>query len=129
MPIGHKATVLPDIVKYCDLAGLLEGMEERGSSVDLNYGEDNRMWECSWIVGGERFTSLASTPDDAARSCAQKVADREPTCSHSHDQVERVGECRQGCCTDCHCKACDKTFRAEAYWEGDDEEEPGGRGE
>lgn len=73
-----KPMVLPDIVRYCDLVGLLEGMEERGSSVDLNYGEDNRMWECSWIVGGERFTSFGSGPDEAARTCAQQVVDRFP---------------------------------------------------
>jgi len=33
-------------------------MKDKGSSVDLNYGEDTDAWECSWITGGERYTGV-----------------------------------------------------------------------
>ncbi len=75
MATARSETDLEDVIEYCDLQDLLEKMQERGSSVDLNYGEDNGSWECSWIVGGQRFTEFSSVPDDAARSCARKVLD------------------------------------------------------
>jgi len=37
----------------------------KGQSVVLNYGEDTQGWECSFIVGGKRFTSVRSEPTHA----------------------------------------------------------------
>lgn len=34
-------------------------MQEHGSSVLLNWGEDTNLWECSWITGGERYTGVS----------------------------------------------------------------------
>jgi hypothetical protein len=39
--------------------------------------------------------------------------EHDPDCLHPQDQVERVGECAQGCCTDYHCTACGTRFRFE----------------
>ena len=34
----------------------LTWMKDKGSSVLLNWGEDDNLWECSWITGGKRYT-------------------------------------------------------------------------
>lgn len=34
-------------------------MKIHGSSVILNWGEDNNAWECSWISSGERFVGIS----------------------------------------------------------------------
>jgi hypothetical protein len=34
-------------------------MRHHGSSVLLNWGEDNGIWECSWITSGVRHVGLA----------------------------------------------------------------------
>jgi hypothetical protein len=39
--------------------------------------------------------------------------DPDNPCRHPQDQTYRVGECRDGCCTDYRCKACDQVFRFE----------------
>ena len=54
-----------------DLQIVLSYMQGRGSSVDLNYGEDTGQWECSWITSGERTTTVAADPTEAARACLQ----------------------------------------------------------
>jgi hypothetical protein len=41
---------------------LAEWMKEHGSSFLLNWGEDDGLWECSWITGGERYTGLSQYP-------------------------------------------------------------------
>ena len=35
---------------------LIERMKDRGSSVLINWGEDNDLWEVSWITGGKRYS-------------------------------------------------------------------------
>lgn len=35
-------------------------MAHKGSSVELNWGEDTDAWECSWITGGTRFVGAAN---------------------------------------------------------------------
>ena len=42
-----------------ELEPVLEWMRDNGSSVLLNWGEDNDLWECSWITGGKRFTGTS----------------------------------------------------------------------
>jgi len=37
----------------------LQWMKVHGSSVCLNYGEDNDLWECSWITSGKRYTGFS----------------------------------------------------------------------
>jgi len=34
-------------------------------------------------------------------------------CQHPQAMVEKIGECREGCCTDYHCLRCNQTFRFE----------------
>lgn len=46
---------------------LLSFMQEHGSSVDLNWGEDTNRWECAWITGGLRYIGHAETAVEAAR--------------------------------------------------------------
>lgn len=65
---------LSDGLKIYDLEVLLGFMRQHGSSVLLNWGEDNDQWECSWIVSGERFTAHAGTSFEAARKVVRKVA-------------------------------------------------------
>ncbi|HEY8691119.1 MAG TPA: hypothetical protein VIR57_00110 [Chloroflexota bacterium] len=48
-----------------DCLDKLYDMQHEGSSVTLNWGEDNGLWECSWITGGKRFTGFSSDPEDA----------------------------------------------------------------
>jgi hypothetical protein len=55
------------------LPTMLAYMQRHGSSVVLNYGEDTGLWECSWITGGDRFTSVCETPTRAAREVIDKV--------------------------------------------------------
>ncbi len=43
----------------CDIEPVLDWMQGSGSSVVLTWGEDNSVWECSWITGGERFTGFS----------------------------------------------------------------------
>jgi hypothetical protein len=56
------------------LPTMLAYMQRYGSSVTLNYGEDTGLWECSWITGGERRTSVCETPTRAARECIDEVS-------------------------------------------------------
>lgn len=44
-----------------DIAAAWEVVEKlKGQSMVLNYGEDTQGWECSFIVGGKRYTSVRS---------------------------------------------------------------------
>jgi hypothetical protein len=61
--------------RITSLEALLAEMAERGSSVTLNWGEDNGMWECSFITGGERYTTFSRHPFHAAVG-AQELAIR-----------------------------------------------------
>jgi hypothetical protein len=48
------------------LEDALREMKEGSSSVLLNWAEDDgEIWECSWIVGGERYTGLHWQPRTA----------------------------------------------------------------
>jgi hypothetical protein len=40
---------------------VVEFMREHGQSVDLNWGEDNDLWEVSWITGGKRYTGFSKS--------------------------------------------------------------------
>lgn len=56
-----------------DVSQLLAFMQKHGSSVELNWGEDNAIWEASWITGGERFTGVSSAPRVALRRAIESV--------------------------------------------------------
>lgn len=58
-----------------DLHVILTHMQRNGSSVVLNWGEDTEQWECSWITGGERYTTFSGSPTQAARDCLRQVYD------------------------------------------------------
>lgn len=47
------------------LEDALREMKEGSSSVLLNWGEDDGLWECSWIVGGKRYTAHHHQPRTA----------------------------------------------------------------
>ena len=51
-------------------------MRELGSSVLLNWGEDDNLWECSWITGGKRYTSTSSYMTGAIVGSLLKVKHR-----------------------------------------------------
>lgn len=38
-----------------DIWPLIKHMKEHGSALDMNWGEDNGVWEVAWITGGTRF--------------------------------------------------------------------------
>lgn len=75
---------------------LLNFMRAHGSSVLLNWGEDDNLWECSWITGGERFTEVSLELEPSVRRCGLKVfremeARTQPTASagpESEDERE-----------------------------------------
>lgn len=67
-----------DLTANTDLAAILGRMQQMGSSVDLNWGEDTGAWECSWISSGKRFTGWAKTPLEAVRATLRKVDWGEP---------------------------------------------------
>ena len=58
-----------EIVKQNTLTDVLFEMSRQGSSVLLNWGEDNNLWECSWITGGKRYTGFSQFPDLAVLDC------------------------------------------------------------
>lgn len=59
-----------------DLSAALEYMREHGQSVLLNWGEDDNLWECSWITGGTRCTGFTNRePIQAVLQCLSIVAD------------------------------------------------------
>lgn len=54
------------------------------------------------------------SPDgQAIGSIEVEVTPEGADCAHPQAQVERVGECGLGCCTDYHCTACGTRFRFE----------------
>lgn len=60
-------------ILHASLTDTLGWMASRGQSVILNYGEDNRQWECSWITGGRRFTAVRGEATDAVRDVIGQV--------------------------------------------------------
>jgi hypothetical protein len=40
------------------IAARLEEMKAKGSSIVLNWAEDDNLWECSWISSGKRYTGF-----------------------------------------------------------------------
>ena len=52
---------------------LLGWMAAHGSSVILNWGEDNNQWECSWITGGNRFTAVRARIVDSIKDVLGSV--------------------------------------------------------
>lgn len=50
-----------------NVTDMLGWMTTRGSSVTLDWGEDNNQWECSWITGGNRFTGIRGDIANAIR--------------------------------------------------------------
>jgi len=48
-------------------------MSKEGQSVMLNWGENNNLWECSWITGGKRYTALDKYPTVAVVKCRLAV--------------------------------------------------------
>ena len=54
-----------------DLA--MDLMAELGTSVLLNWGEDDELWEMSWITGGRRFTGFSKDKYKAVRDVLAEV--------------------------------------------------------
>lgn len=52
-----------DLTTNTDLAAILGRMQQMGSSVDLNWGEDTGTWECSWISSGKRYAATLRKVD------------------------------------------------------------------
>lgn len=71
--MGSFVADLRGVIAVGSFQELLAFMQLRGSSVLLNWGEDNDAWECSWISSGKRTTAFASDPELATRRCAMQV--------------------------------------------------------
>ena len=51
----------------------LTWMKDNGSSILLNWGEDDNLWECSWITGGKRYTCSTENMTTAIVGALLKV--------------------------------------------------------
>lgn len=60
-------------IKKDTLGDTLMAMAKHGSSVLLNWGEDDNLWECSWISSGIRFTGYGLVPEIALSECLAKA--------------------------------------------------------
>lgn len=60
-------------IKRDTLGDTLTMMAKHGQSVLLNWGEDNNLWECSWITSGIRLTGFGLTPEVALSECIAKA--------------------------------------------------------
>lgn len=59
------------------LEEILAYMQQHGQSVLLNWGEDNNLWECAWISGGDRTVEFSSRDAaSAARTCLWSVMEK-----------------------------------------------------
>lgn len=58
---------------HVPITSVLMEMTRLGSSVLLNWGEDDNLWECSWITGGKRYTAFDLILDSAVRQCVQEA--------------------------------------------------------
>jgi hypothetical protein len=56
-----------------DLIQVLGYMQRYGSSIILNWGEDDDTWECSWVTSGKRFTSKRRNLIVAIEECVDKA--------------------------------------------------------
>ena len=54
----------------------VEFMINHGSSLQLNWGEDNGCWEVSWITGGERFCGVSRDLREAMVVAIKAARDR-----------------------------------------------------
>ena len=52
---------------------LLLNMKEHGQSVTLNWGEDNGLWECSWITSGKRYSGFSDNMLSAVLTAYMKA--------------------------------------------------------
>jgi len=69
----------------------LTWMQDKGSSVLLNWGEDDNQWECSWITGGERYTGFSENMTAAIVACLLKVKHRNENEAKPHYVTDRCG--------------------------------------
>lgn len=56
-----------------NVTDMLGWMAAHGQCVSLDWGEDNQLWECSWISSGKRFTSFHREILDAIRGVIGKA--------------------------------------------------------
>jgi len=63
LPVNRESSLQYIAMKLHSNQSTLEDtllwMRDRGSSVDLNYGEDNDIWETSWITSGVRYVGIS----------------------------------------------------------------------
>ena len=52
-------------------------MQEHGSSVTLNWGEDTGDWECSWITSGDRFSGYSPRMGFSIVGCLKSLLKHE----------------------------------------------------
>lgn len=55
------------------LAYEIEDLKSQGSSLIMNWGEDNGCWEVSWITGGVRFTAVGPDLALTLAACRTKA--------------------------------------------------------
>jgi hypothetical protein len=59
-----------------DLANRIEYMVNHGSSLTVNWGEDNGCYEVDWITGGERFRGVSRNLLDAMQQAVDAAERR-----------------------------------------------------
>ena len=70
----------PNYIPYysTEIAAAWEVVEKlKGQSVDLNFGEDNNRWECSFIIGGERYSGYSTSAPHCICLAALKTIEME----------------------------------------------------
>lgn len=72
-----KKQLMNFLVTFPTTDSLLNFMVNRGSSLELGWGEDHG-WECSWITGGERFTAVSKHLLVAVRTVLLQAYEKAP---------------------------------------------------
>lgn len=47
------------------ILAMLQRLTRYGSALEINWGEDDKMWSVAWITGGVRYTANAPRLDTA----------------------------------------------------------------
>lgn len=70
--VGRTNAMLGDDVPD-QIVRRIAWMQEHGSSVLLNWGEDDGLWECSWITGGVRHVGYSQFLELAIDAAMEKA--------------------------------------------------------
>lgn len=63
------------INKKIDMEASINWMADNGSSLILNWGDDNELWEAAWILDGKRYCGFSRSPREAVIQAVEKARD------------------------------------------------------